>query len=537
MSIKRRFGALIAILGIVLGSMVVAAPAQAYQQQCGSYAAGTVPSFSCVAFSGFTGQRPWGYPVDANGHNCTNYVSYRLWQNGVANPGNLGHAYMWDNNASAYGIPVNSTPTVGSVAVWEPNLAGAGSTGHVAYVDAVTTSYIDVSEDNYGGTTMRKRFFVGQSDWPSHFIHFKDMTPSAPTFSGSPNSKQLTADFNGDGKTDVAAFYNYGGWHTAMWVWYGQANGMFTEPVVRWENTTGWNASFIIPAGAGDFNGDGHQDVSVYYRYETGELALWTWFGNGTGSFSAPTQSWLATTGWDGSNLRVTPTAVADYNNDGKDDIVSYFRYDGSVTRMWAWYGQSNGTFTSPVIRFEGYGWDGQRILGGGGGDFNGDGQQDVASIYRHDGGMLDINIWYGNGTGSYVSMIRAWHIPSGWEGARLISSGVADYNGDGRADLVTYYRYDDNITRMWVFYGQANGYLSAPVVRFEGFGWDGSRVIGAGTGDFNGDGHQDVASFYRHDNYAMNLNLWFGNSTGIYTSMSHSWYTPNGWDGARIVN
>ena len=193
--IKRRLGILLATLGLILGSVLFATPAQAYTKLCGNY--GDTPSFSCVAFSGFSGQRPWGYPADSSGHNCTNYASYRLWKNNVGNPGNLGNAKDWDNKASAYGLSVNTTPAVGSIAQWEANVAPAGSSGHVAYVDAVTSSYIDVSEDNYGGTTMTKRFFVGQAGWPSHFIHFGGNT-------GATNGGVSSPGFQGVGSAVLA---------------------------------------------------------------------------------------------------------------------------------------------------------------------------------------------------------------------------------------------------------------------------------------------------------------------------------------------
>lgn len=171
------FSLLLSLVGVI-GST---GTAYAYDITCGYY--GQKPSFACVNYTGYTGQQPWGYPVDANGHNCTNYVTYRLWQNGVPNPGNLGDAKDWDENATAYGIPVNNTPAVGAVAVWEAYSGPALADGHVAYVEAVTSTYIDISEDNYGGTTMRKRFYVGQSGWPDHFIHFKDLSSSPPTTS------------------------------------------------------------------------------------------------------------------------------------------------------------------------------------------------------------------------------------------------------------------------------------------------------------------------------------------------------------------
>lgn len=170
-------------------------PLRAHSVMCG---ADTItPNFDCVSFTGFTGQRVWGYPPGINGHNCTNYVSYRLWQNGVANPGGLGDAKDWDNNAITYGILVDKTPVKGAVAVWEAYSGLARKFGHVAYVDAVAGSgsnlVIEVSEDNYGGTTMRKGFKIGRRGWPDHFIHFKDV-PQGSLIDQAPVQGRYTAE-------------------------------------------------------------------------------------------------------------------------------------------------------------------------------------------------------------------------------------------------------------------------------------------------------------------------------------------------------
>jgi hypothetical protein len=58
--------------------------------------------------------------------------------------------------------------------------------GHVGYVDAVGSNYIEVVSDNYPGGDdnykghMNTEVFYTSEDpyWPSNFIHFKDL--SAP---------------------------------------------------------------------------------------------------------------------------------------------------------------------------------------------------------------------------------------------------------------------------------------------------------------------------------------------------------------------
>ncbi len=104
------------------------------------------------------------------GHNCTNYVAYRLSRNGVAYPGNLGSAGAWAANARAFGFAVDSTPAVGSVAWF--------AAGHVAYVEAVDANGIVVSEDNWNGDFHWKRLTPG-GWYPNAFIHFRDMTTAS----------------------------------------------------------------------------------------------------------------------------------------------------------------------------------------------------------------------------------------------------------------------------------------------------------------------------------------------------------------------
>lgn len=175
---RPRWLALLVAAIVAIGMVAaVASPASARTVLCTSPNYG----YDCVAFSGYSGQSIWGYPVDNRGHNCTNYAAYRLAQNGAANPGNLGNAYQWDDYARSKGFTVDGNSAVGSIAQWDANAGPAGSSGHVAYVEIVTTEYIEVTDDNWGGTTSRARYYRGQSDWPSHFIHIKDVLTSSGT--------------------------------------------------------------------------------------------------------------------------------------------------------------------------------------------------------------------------------------------------------------------------------------------------------------------------------------------------------------------
>ena len=78
---------------------------------------------------------------------CTWYV-----KNTLSWVGNFwGNANHWAASAAAAGRLVDSNPTVGSVAVFMPGVAGASSYGHVAVVTGVNGGMVTISEMNAQG--------------------------------------------------------------------------------------------------------------------------------------------------------------------------------------------------------------------------------------------------------------------------------------------------------------------------------------------------------------------------------------------------
>ena len=116
-------------------------------------------------------------PANGPKHNCTTYAAYRLQQNGYAYPRWTDNANGWALDAAnpsrkgstAPGVTVNQTPIAGSIAEW-----GSGANGHVAYVEAVSGTYIVTTSDSYGGGTDRLKILYGSKYMPDNFIHFKD---------------------------------------------------------------------------------------------------------------------------------------------------------------------------------------------------------------------------------------------------------------------------------------------------------------------------------------------------------------------------
>ncbi|MGN6130434.1 MAG: CHAP domain-containing protein [Nocardioidaceae bacterium] len=123
------------------------------------------------------------------GHNCTNYVAYRMVRGGMPNV----RPWTGGGNASQWGLAMasitNSVPTAGSVAWWGAYAAGHGSAGHVAYVEQVISpDEIIVSQDSWGGDFSWARITRSSGRWPSGFVHLNDQRISslaAPTVVGT----------------------------------------------------------------------------------------------------------------------------------------------------------------------------------------------------------------------------------------------------------------------------------------------------------------------------------------------------------------
>jgi surface antigen len=153
--------------------------ASALLELCAGYATCSTAGFSTHDYEYAAADSWWSmYPGD----NCTNYAAYVESQvYGVPTPGYLlGDGGQWGYRAAAEGVPVDGTPSVGAVAVWDADTPGMGGYGHVAVVEAVAAdgSYIEVSQSGMGPANdgydweRVSRDLSSWEPWPSSFIHF-----------------------------------------------------------------------------------------------------------------------------------------------------------------------------------------------------------------------------------------------------------------------------------------------------------------------------------------------------------------------------
>src|SRR5579871_1091666 len=162
----------------------------------------------------------------------------------------------------------------------------------------------------------------------------------------------VAADFNGDGKADLATFQS---------VLLGNGDGTFRAPIPIVDTNT------ILGMLVGDFNGDGKPDLATRPNALNSTDIL---LGNGDGTFQAAVTYQTSNFSEDTNIL----SAVRDFNGDGIDDLI--FSSLSSPSEPNVLLGKGDGTFQPPAndpFGVAGYYWVA--------GEFNGDGRTDFVMV------------------------------------------------------------------------------------------------------------------------------------------------------------
>ncbi|MEP6479351.1 MAG: FG-GAP-like repeat-containing protein, partial [Rhodoglobus sp.] len=220
-------------------------------------------------------------------------------------------------------------------------------------------------------------------------------------------------DFNGDGKPDLMAVQTDG----ILLLFLGNGAGGYGTGVTI---GAGWATGVQQVLTPGDWNGDGKADVIVLFS--DGTLTLYP--GNGTGNGSA---SWGSSFPVIGSGWQYFKTVLApgDVDGDGFSDLIAV-NTDGTL-KLYPGNGSGNFKSVFPII---GSGFGSYTTMLGGG-DFTGDGKNDVLGVLAD--GTLKVHA--GDGTGGLAASGTV--LGSGWTGLKTIV-GPGAFSGQGQADLLS---------------------------------------------------------------------------------------------------
>jgi FG-GAP-like repeat len=290
--------------------------------------------------------------------------------------------------------------------------------------------------------------------------------PSAYLYSGNPTNYGPPADYNGDGRADVALITS-----TGVSIAYGQSDGSFSQAQTVAELAVS-SPQAIIP---GDFDGDGRIDMIVVSMEGMG--STYTPVMNaGGGTFRLGASVPFA-------ELTYGRIATGDFNSDGHlDFVLAYQSKYGSATGVFLLFlGHGDGTFADaiPVGNTGNYAYE---VVSA---DINNDGHPDlVYQNYAYPTDTLQVRVLLNDGHGNFTDYVPAGI--AGVEGPFTLS----DLDGDGKLDMFAAaqgigYEFKGGGDGTFVSNGKGIDLgdlflLSAPFL----------------AGDFDGDGIMDLAVF-----------------------------------------
>lgn len=212
---------------------------------------------------------------------------------------------------------------------------------------------------------------------------------------------------------------------------------------------------------------------------------------------------------------------LADINNDGKMEVIAKGRdlNNGWANTLKALYLDETGTSVASSVDLpaaDGCNWE--RVVYTI--DYNNDGNIDLIYGSSWGGGKL----LKGNGDGTFeevpdFSLDGQIDIQDGWELYYAGLLGVADFNGDGYQDIVTFCGQPSADQGVPVIFFNDNG--TGKFIKDESTGMKPQRGGTLGVGDYNRDGFVDILVAGWADDFGNDCcRIWKNDGTGKFTEV-----------------
>jgi hypothetical protein len=262
----------------------------------------------------------------------------------------------------------------------------------------------------------------------------------------------------------------------------------------------------------GDFNKDGKSDIAVANGKDNTVSVL---LSNGDGTFTpAPHSPFTVNGGVFGGSVPIA-IAVGDFNGDGNLDLAVTNIPTGGTCAVTSFFG--NLCSSVAVLLGDGHGsFQGTNNFDPGGhlpssvavGDFNGDGFLDLAITNFND---ASVSILLGDGSGTKFNSATNSPMPVGKKPTWV---AVGDLNGDGILDLAVA-NADDATVSILLGNAGSNGKGDGTFRSASGSPIGlGSRPVSVAIADFNGDGKPDLAVVDFTDSI---VSVFLGNGDGTF--------------------
>ncbi|MFD7263734.1 trypsin-like serine protease [Streptomyces sp. NPDC059874] len=293
---------------------------------------------------------------------------------------------------------------------------------------------------------------------------------------------------------------------------------------VLWQTNTAGN-----PGATALFGTDGNLVV----RNAADTTTLWQ---SGTaavrGSLVLQERGNLVVRDYPGNTVWTTGTAVRnDFDGSGRSDMVDWYDYSDGHDALHLFTGTDTGALATPRTAFAttADNWEAS-LMKRASGDYNGDGITDVGVLYGYTDGSVKLWTFLGRKDGSFAAPISSWSVPAGnWSFSQVrLHSG--DFDGNGRDDLVAWYDHSDGHDVFYVLKGNRDATLAAPQLALNAKAGDlNAAEMKIVVADYNGDGRDDLAAMYGYANGDDKMFTWPALAGGTLASTATTgWVSPS---------
>jgi hypothetical protein len=321
------------------------------------------------------------------------------------------------------------------------------------------------------------------------------LRPLPPGASGVTGNPVVFADLNGDGSLDFAGPAATGAANDNQIMVYLCSSTTnpcpsYSAPTPLATTDSAYDSCFLA---GGDLNGDG-KDELVSANCDDNNVTVYV--NNGSGSFATGVHY--------AAGSRPVGVTVADVNGDGHNDVLASCTRSADIKVL---LGNGDGTVQVPSV---GYVTGGSPLVPPLVADFNGDGKADI--VVPDD--EFSFVYLQGYGDGSFRSAVNYYAEPGGGFQAQAVNIASGDFNGDGIPDFVIGNINKANNSSITVFISNADGTLN-PGVNYSNSTFTHYSLQYVAVADFNGDGILDIAAT---DNFNGVVQIFTGNGDGTFT-------------------
>jgi hypothetical protein len=277
----------------------------------------------------------------------------------------------------------------------------------------------------------------------------------------------VAGDFNGDGKDDVAALYDYGGTVASWHVWLSTGTAFELQAGGGWWSSSEYAAYQATDRiVAGDFDGDGQDDVAAMYTYGVVEQHWHVWLSTGDSFDYQGNDGWWSYGAYGSADITRGRVVAGDFDGDDRDDVAAMWQLEGLAARWHVWY--SNGT----AFEYQGVNgaWSSGQYLASltthrvVAGDFSGNGKDDVAAMYEYPENKTAWHVWLPTGDAFEYQGNDGWWWATGYAAYQATDRVVAgDFDGDTIADVAAMYDYGGNVLHWHVWLSNAPNLVFLP--------------------------------------------------------------------------